>query len=69
MMTATTKYNIGDKVWIIHDNRALRSDIRSIIISAESPNAFEVKYSLHYGESDIPEDKLFSTKEELLKSL
>ena len=65
----TTKFNIGDKVWLIIDNQALRSDITRVIISVESPDNYEVSYSLHYRDTEIPEEQLFSTKEELLKSL
>lgn len=65
----TTKFNIGDKVWLISDNQAVRSDITRIIISSDSPESCEVEYSLHYRDTEIPEEQLFSTKEELLKSL
>ena len=65
----TTKFNIGDKVWLIIDNQALRSDITRVIISVESPDNYEVSYSLHYRDTEIPEEQLFSTKEELLKTL
>lgn len=65
----TTKFNIGDKVWLIIDNQALRSDITRVIISVESPDNYEVSYSLHYRDTEIPENQLFRTKEELLKSL
>ena len=68
-MEAKTKYDIGDKVWHICDNRAVRSDITRVIISVESPDSYEVSYSLHFGDTEIPEDLLFRTKEELLKSL
>lgn len=68
-MKATTKFNIGDQVWLIIDNHAVRRDITRIIISFESPDTCEVSYSLHYGDTEIPEETLFRTKEELLKSL
>ena len=68
-METKTKYNIGDKVWLIRDNRAQRSDITRVVISAESPDKYEVSYGLHYGDTEYPEDQLFRSKEELLKSL
>ena len=68
-MKATTKYDIGDRVWLISGNRAVRSDITRVIISVETPDNREVRYSLHYGDTEIPEDRLFSTKKELLESL
>lgn len=69
MMKATTKYNIGDRVWLIRDNQAVRSLITRVIISFDSPENGKVEYSLHYGDTEIPEEQLFSTKEELLKAL
>lgn len=68
-METKTKYNIGDKVWLIRDNRAQRSDITRVVISVESSDNYEVSYSLHFGDTEFPEDQLFSSKEELLKSL
>ena len=68
-MKATTKYNIGDQVWLIIDNHAVLREITRIIISFESPDTCEVSYSLHYMDTEIPEETLFRTKEELLKSL
>ena len=68
-MKATAKYDIGDRVWLISGNRAVRSDITRIVISIENPDKREVRYSLHFSDAEIPEDRLFSTKEELLKSL
>ena len=68
-MKATTKYNIGDMVWLISDNQAMRSIVTRVIISFESPESCKVEYSLHYRDTEIPEEQLFSTKEELLKSL
>ena len=65
----TTKFNIGDKVWLISDNQAVKSNITRVIISVESPDNCEVSYSLHYRDTEIPENQLFLTKEELLKSL
>ncbi len=69
IMEVNTRFNIGDKVWYINDNRAVRSDITRVIISVESPGSCEVSYSLHFGDTEIPEGQLFRTKEELLKSL
>ena len=69
MMKAMTKYSIGDRVWLISDNHAVRSDVTRVIISFDSPESCKVEYSLHYRDTEIPEEQLFSTKEELLKSL
>ena len=66
-MVVSSKYNIGDKVWFISDNKVQQTDITgvSIRISKENP---VIVYTLHYG-NDISEDRVFAKKEELLKTL
>lgn len=65
-MTITTKYNIGDKVWML-----LLSSPKEVEITG-------IKYTLrgifltckHYNsEVEIPEELLYPTKEKLLKTL
>ena len=68
-MKATTKYDIGDWVWSLCNNRAVRLDVTSVIVSIEGDGLCEVSYSLHYGDWEIPEIKLFKTREELLNTL
>ena len=61
-MKATTKYDIGDWVWSLRDNRAVRLDVTRVIVSIEGDGLCEVSYSLHYGDGEIPESKLFKTR-------
>lgn len=68
-METKTKYNIGDMVWLIANNKAEKRLITRVIISAEEQKRWEVKYSLQYGDTEYPENQLFKTKEELLLSL
>ena len=68
-MGTRTKYDIGDMVWLISNNKAEKRKITRVIISAEAPDSWEVKYSLQYGDAEYPENQLFKTKEELLESL
>ena len=68
-MKVTTKYDIGDWVWSLRDNRAVRLDVTSVIVSIEGDGLCEVSYSLHYVDEEIPESKLFKTREELLNTL
>ena len=77
-MTIETKYNIGDYVWAIVENRAQRLRIECVKVSTLKETFDEsgklisyrigIKYYLGDGEwvNDI---NCFSTKEELLKSL
>ena len=47
-MKATTKYDIGDLVWSLRDNHAVRLDVTRVIVSIEGDGLCEVSYSLHY---------------------
>jgi hypothetical protein len=83
-MTIETKYNIGQEVWMIRDNEVQNHEIRSITIN-KTPTTFIIYYSFadmfnleDYKTSEFStdmglewwrEEKLFPTKEELLKSL
>lgn len=64
-MTIETKYNIGDEVWFIDGhNRPRRDRVASIRIMSDLSILYYLKVSL-----SREEDELFSTKEELIKSL
>lgn len=81
-MTIEPKYNIGDEVWVMYDNKAISGRILGIeanyscshFDNANTPQC--VDYSEDYtvkiclGHSiRMSGGKLFPTKEELLKSL
>ena len=68
-MKATTKYDIEDWVWSLCNNRAVRLDVTRVIVSIEGDGLCEASYPLHYGDEEIPESKLFKTREELLNTL
>ena len=61
-MEANTKYNIKDTVWLVNENKVVK-------MTVTGPDSHEVKYSLNYSLGDIPESRVFKTKEELLESL
>ena len=72
-MTIKTKYNIGDEVWFMNENKAC-SDIITAIHIYRTETMSNVTYG--FGQSihsqiiaTMSEQDLFSTKEELLKSL
>lgn len=76
-MTITTKYNIGDKVWVMRNDHPIQDEIDSIEMESTKnmPNlvvcVFIVKQS-NSQPADIyrhNEIYCFPTKEELLKSL
>lgn len=64
-----SKYNIGDKVWYISNNRVQSMDITGVNVCVESKEECKVEYILHFNSSWVNEDKLFKSKKELLESL
>ena len=74
-MTIETKYNIGDEVFAMPYSSIRRFPIKAIRIKREVVQKFCIKpykwTTIEYLIDDewLNEDKLFFTKEELLKSL
>lgn len=76
-MRHETKYNIGDKVWIIYHNKVIECEIMSIRICAYKSilNNYEKvikeNYELFSGKEYITRelDLIYQSKDELLKSL
>lgn len=73
-MKIETKYNIGDEVWFMHDNKVKSGTIIKIdVVLERDMNSQNVGKSVYYGLynfiSPYIEQRLFPTKEELLKSL
>lgn len=82
-MTIETKYNIGDEVYFIGKNKINKGTIigirpvrgeTSIITYYQNENKYSLKCN-EYNDFDafeldlMPEESLFTSKEELLKSL
>lgn len=72
-MEIKTKYNIGDKVWWINDNKALTGEILSVHFHQWSDESVTKEYTVEQyavsGGHVVNEKYLFPTKEELLKTL
>jgi hypothetical protein len=68
-MEAKTKYDIKDNVWLINENKAVRMFVTGLVVTFTESDNHDVKYDLNYTLCEIPENKLFKTKEELLESL
>lgn len=71
-MKIETKYNIGDKIWVYYEGKPTQCLLFSIIVFGCDDIEFIV--SNEYGNTESIRDvfreyQLFSTKEELLKSL
>ena len=69
MMEAKTKYDIRDNVWLVNENKAVKMIVTGLVITTTEPDSYEVKYDLNYSLCEIPESRVFKTKEELLESL
>jgi hypothetical protein len=67
-MTIETKYNIGDEVVYLNDNKIKEGTIRNISILVYIDNEITIQYKTSNGVY-VYEQDLFPTKEELLKSL
>ncbi len=72
-MTITTKFNVGDKVWLIENNSAIQKTINKVFTESGlkyTSKGYKLNFTLkEQGENVYPEEELFSTKEELLASL
>ena len=55
-MGVTTKYNVGQEVWIMHNNRPLKADIKSISIEKQINYIFCVTYTRYKREKSVPEE-------------
>lgn len=71
-MTIETKYNIGDEVWFIWENKVYVSFIEDVRVKRNNKN-IKIEYMVEsMQKKDFglkKESDLFPTKEELLKSL
>lgn len=77
-MTIETRYNIGDRAWVMKWNKVHYLRIDAIEIRAKEAmvtedgvlSILEYKYFYSFGDNDwYAEQDLFPTKEELIKSL
>jgi len=70
-MTITTKYDIGETVWFMEDNKACSATIKSCELDVGSNNIHTVYTVTHPSHKCVKyaEVHLFPTKEALLASL
>ena len=71
-MTIETKYNIGDEVWCMNNNKVYMSFIQEVRVRKNNKKTkieyiVEKMQKIDFGLKK--EDELYPTKEELLKSL
>lgn len=68
-MLIQTRFDIGEKVFLLWDNVVRQETITKIIVTQNSSRIIETDYSLKSLGVIAGEGILFKTKEELLKSL
>lgn len=74
-MTIETKYDIGDTVFYMDDNKVKSNKIDTITIERTTPKSIKGSVCSNYirycgvGKFIKEEEEVFATKEELLKSL
>ena len=72
-MDIKTKYDLGQSVFFMKDNKVATSAIKQISpdvwYNKDNEIRMRIRYYLFSGDHDYEEDNLFLTKEELLKSL
>jgi hypothetical protein len=77
-MTIETKFNVFDKVWSIYGNNIIEGKVVTIDIDVFATNESHVidttiKYKVNINKYirpvEVDEDRLFRTKEDLIKSL
>lgn len=68
-MEMKTKFSVGDKVFYMKDNRVQNGEVTGIHIFVRRDGIDIITYVYPGDSSGYTEDLLFSSKEELLKSL
>jgi len=67
-MEITTKYKINEEVFILISNEVKKDKVRNILIDIDK-HRNSIEYIFWDYTSKISENKVFSSKEELIKSL
>ncbi len=72
-MEISTKFQPGDNVWIMHDNKPVEIKIRSMNIRCNNPSFYCVVYVVAGIRTEpsfeVYEENVYKSKEELLASL
>lgn len=67
-MVVESRYNVGDMVWMISSNKTRQEKVSGVFICVRE-NEVIITYTVDGNDDNISENSLFSSKEELLKSL
>lgn len=69
-MEVKTKFNIGDTIYFMYDNKVCKSSVRSVSVWIGKEST-DIKYYIDWDKGRIPitEGESYATKEELIASL
>lgn len=70
-MTIETKFNLGDKVFVLHNDRIHQVEVISLCAFTEIHDV-KINYDVMFhagGTAKFSEKRLFATKQELIESL
>lgn len=71
-MIITTKFNLKQTVWFMHENKVVSAEIERVHTNT-SPFGHDIQYCLRFPANQdsvwLTQEKLFETKQELLNSL
>ena len=71
-MEFRTKFNPGEEVWFMQDNRPQKMQIEVVSVGATEHFRYKTEYYMHTGSiSKLKkyENEIFATKQELIESL
>lgn len=69
-MTIKSKYSVGDIVWIMQNNIPITREIKRLRMTCDYGDRIYINYSFNSTDNyTISENKVFSTKEDLINSL
>lgn len=72
-MKVNTKYNLGDRLWFLENNMVRCGVVTNLYIILRTPDApegeIEIRYIIGHDDDRRLESTLYSTKEDLLRSI
>lgn len=69
IMKVTTKYSLEDMVWYMSQNRPQCGKVTYVYIRVTAKNQYSISYHVNHDSTNWDEDRLFSSKKELLNTL
>lgn len=68
-MKIETKYNIGQEVFVMYEDRIHKRKVLDILIKCNSPYSIEIEYNIFGYIRKYPEKEVFLTEDDLLQYL